>query len=335
MSHELRTPLNAVIGITNVLLENDPKPGQKENLNILHFSAENLMATINDILSFNRLDTGMEKLEQTSFRLDNLLINVYGALKLRSSAKGIKFFLEMDDRLKGITIYGDKGRITQILFNLAGNAIKFTPEGFVKIVVNPKELADDLLKIKFEITDSGIGIPEDQIPNIFEPYFRAQHRNNRQYHGTGLGLSIARRLVDLHGGQLTFDSKEGCGTTFRFELRLNSVEALGMVSGIVSDELAVGMSQLRILIAEDNPVNVMVLQKTLDRWGLRADVVENGQLTVEAVRTKNYDVVLMDINMPVMDGFEAYLNDFLLKPFYPENLKAKLEHIALLKSKSI
>ncbi|WP_316789107.1 ATP-binding protein [Pedobacter frigoris] len=368
MSHELRTPLNAVIGMTNVLLENNPKPEQKENLEILHFSAENLMATINDILSFNRLDAGMEKLEQTSFRLDTLLANVYGALKIRSSAKGIEFLLETDDRLKEITVYGDQSRLTQILFNLAGNAIKFTQEGFVKITVSLENTIKDALTVKFEVTDSGIGIPKDQVPSIFEPYFRAKHRNNRQYHGTGLGLSIARRLVDLHGGKLTFDSKEGSGTTFRFTLVLIKVEVAKEVSARTSAETAAEINHLRILIAEDNLINVMVLQKTIARWGLKADVAENGQLAVEALLAKNYDVIFMDINMPVMDGFEAsreirkmddaekssvyiiaitasigisielhpefhYLDDFLLKPFYPEDLQLKLEQIALLRSK--
>lgn len=363
MSHELRTPLNAVIGMTNILLESDPKPQQKENLEILHFSAENLMVTINDILSFNRLDAGMEKLEYTAFRLDKLLLNVYGALKLRASTKGIKFFLEMDDRLTGVTVRGDQSRLTQIFFNLVGNAIKFTSEGFVKIEASVIQEENEAVTIKFEVSDSGIGIPEDQTASIFEPYFRAVNHNERQYHGTGLGLSIARRLVDLHGGKLTFNSKEGIGTTFNFELTLITVEPPKENLALSTEESSVQIDHLRILIAEDNAVNVMVLQKTLKRFGLTADVAENGQIAIEALEAKNYDVIFMDINMPVMDGFEAsrlirqmtqverrnvyiialtasidmsieqhpefqYLDDLLLKPFYPAELKEKLEQIA-------
>lgn len=366
MSHELRTPLNAVIGMTNVLLQNDPKPEQKENLEVLHFSAENLMATINDILSFNQLDAGRKELEQTTLCLDNLFTNVYGALKPRSVAKGIEFLLDIDSQLKGIYIYGDQSRLTQILFNLVENAIKFTQNGFVKILVVLKSQWEQSLKIKFEIIDSGIGIPANQVSSIFEPYFRANHGNKGQYHGTGIGLSIARRLVDLHGGKLTFESQEGRGTTFNFELTLERMPAQMKAVAINSDDSARRIDCLSILIAEDNLINVMVLQKTLERWGIKADVAENGELAVQAIQSNKYDVVFMDINMPVMDGFEAsrlirnmedvekssiyiialtasigvsielnekfqYLDDFLLKPFYPDELRLKLEQIALLK----
>lgn len=362
MSHELRTPLNAVIGITNVLLENAPKADQKENLDILHFSAENLMSTINDILSFNRLDSGMEKLELNPFRLDDLLTNVYGALKYRSSAKGIEFSLLIDARLKGITLLGDKERLTQILFNLAGNAIKFTVHGFVKIDVRLEEVKEEVYTINFELSDSGIGIPKDQVENIFEPYFRAAHGNNRQYHGTGLGLSIARRLVSLHGGVLSFQSQEGHGTTFYFQLEMTKVENQQQ-EDLNSEAANIDISHLRILVAEDNEINVMVLQKTLARWNLKADVAQDGLLAVKAIENGNYDVVFMDINMPVMDGFEAsrlirqlddvaksqvyiialtasidisielhseskYLDDFMLKPFYPNELRDKLVRVA-------
>jgi signal transduction histidine kinase/CheY-like chemotaxis protein len=369
MSHELRTPLNAVIGMTNVLMEGHPTPDQKVNLEILHFSAENLMATINDILSFNRLDVGMEKLELTTFRLDTLLSNVYGALKLRASAKAIKFDLVIDDNIKEINVHGDQSRLTQILFNLIGNAIKFTREGFVRVTVSSKEKSEDKwVVVKFEVSDSGIGIPEDQIANIFEPYFRAAHRTNRQYHGTGLGLSIARRLVELHGGILEIDSKEGIGTTFNFEISFTKMEAIETESLNESVNTKTEIEGLRILVAEDDLINVVVLQKTLSRWGLKADVAGNGQLALNAVLANDYDVVFMDINMPVMDGFEAsrlireiddseknsiyiialtasigisikdnpdfqYLNDFLLKPFRPEDLQSKLEYVAILKSK--
>lgn len=363
MSHELRTPLNAVIGITNVLLENDPKADQKENLDILHFSAENLMSTINDILSFNRLDAGMEKLELNPFRLDHLLTNVFGALKYRSFAKGIEFSLFVDDRLKEITFLGDKGRLTQILFNLAGNAIKFTAYGFVKIDVRLEDIEEERYTINFELSDSGIGIPKDQIEHIFEPYFRAKHGNNRQYHGTGLGLSIASRLVSLHGGVLTFQSQEGQGTTFNFQLKMIKVDKPNEQEDLSAKLADFDISHLQILIAEDNEINVMVLQKTLARWNLKADVAQDGQLALRAIEHGDYDVVLMDINMPVMDGFEAsrrirhlndpvksriyiialtasidisieehpefkYLDEFMLKPFYPDELRDKLVRAA-------
>ena len=363
MSHELRTPLNAVIGMTNVLLEDNPSTRQKENLEILSFSAENLMSTINNILSFNRLDAGMEQLEKASFRLDLLLSNVYGALKLRILNTDLAFELDMDDRIKGRLVMGDQIRLAQVFFNLVGNAIKFTTSGFVKIRAMVILADTAMLKIKFEIEDSGIGIPKIQQAQVFEPYFRAEHHSSDKFQGTGLGLSIARRLVDLHGGVLDFKSEQGRGTCFSFELSFPELSQEVMTDDIMSEEFNTKIGHLRILIAEDNPVNVMVLQKTLTRWGLVADVAENGQLALDAVLAKTYDLIFMDINMPVMSGFEAskqirelrdpqknrvciialtasigmsleehpelrYLDDFLLKPFSVEQLKAKLEQSA-------
>ncbi|WP_316838415.1 ATP-binding protein [Pedobacter gandavensis] len=363
MSHELRTPLNAVIGMTNILLEDHPSARQKENLEILSFSAENLMSTINDILSFNRLDAGMEQLENTSFSLDRLLSNVHGALKLRILNNDLAFELEMDDRIKGKLVMGDQIRLTQILFNLVGNAIKFTASGFVKMRAIVVTADSALLSIRFEIEDSGIGIPKLQQARVFEPYFRADHHSPDHYQGTGLGLSIARRLVDLHGGVLNFKSEHGLGTCFSFELTFPELIHEVVKDDVLSEQFNTKIGHLRILIAEDNPVNVMVLQKTLRRWGLVADVAENGQLAVDAVLAKTYDLVFMDINMPVMSGFEAskqirelddpnknkvyiialtasigmsleehpelrYLDDFLLKPFSVEQLKIKLEQSA-------
>ncbi|ALL07096.1 hypothetical protein AQ505_17355 [Pedobacter sp. PACM 27299] len=358
MSHELRTPLNAVIGITNILLEDNPSDRQRENLDILSFSAENLMSTINNILSFNRLDAGMEQLESTSFRLDLLLSNVYGALKLRILDSNLVFELDMDDRIKEKLVMGDQIRLTQIFFNLAGNAIKFTKSGFVKIKAVVVSADSAMLRIRFEIEDSGIGIPETQQARVFEPYFRAEHQISEQFQGTGLGLSIARRLVELHGGVLSFKSEQGLGTFFSFELSF--AELVNDEPQVMPDEFSTEIGHLRILIAEDNPVNVMVLQKTLTRWGLVADVAANGELALDAVIANPYDLILMDINMPVMSGFDAsrrirelsdpqksqvciialtasigmsleehpelrYLDDFLLKPFSVEQLKQKLE----------
>ncbi|WP_187665038.1 ATP-binding protein [Pedobacter sp. N36a] len=363
MSHELRTPLNAVIGMTNILLEDHPSARQKENLEILSFSAENLMSTINDILSFNRLDAGMEQLENASFSLERLLSNVHGALKLRVLNSDLAFELEMDEQIKGMLVIGDQIRLAQIFFNLVGNAIKFTPRGFVKIRAMVLNTDSAGLRIRFEIEDSGIGIPELQQDRVFEPYFRAEHHTSDQFQGTGLGLSIARRLVDLHGGVLNFKSEHGQGTLFSFELTFPELMNEGLKDDSMSEELSTKIEHLRILIAEDNPVNVMVLQKTLTRWGLLADVAENGQLALNAVLAKTYDLIFMDINMPVMSGFEAskqirelsdpqknkvciialtasigmsleehpelrYLDDFLLKPFSVEQLKSKLEQSA-------
>ncbi|TKC08882.1 ATP-binding protein [Pedobacter frigoris] len=366
MSHELRTPLNAVIGMTNILLHDEPRPQQKENLEILHFSADSLMRTINDILSFNRLDSGMEQLEQTDFRLDTLLGHIYNALKPRVSDSGVQFILDVDQKIAGKYIQGDQNRLTQVFFNLAGNAIKFTEKGFVKISAVVVAQEAGFIRIKFVIEDSGVGIPELQKDKLFEPYFRAAHHSAGQFKGTGLGLAIARRLIDLQGGVLRFHSQENVGSVFSFELSFAERIPKALVQSDVRQNPTDEIGELQILVAEDNPVNVLVLQRTLARWGLTVDVVENGHAAVEALALKSYDLIFMDINMPVMGGFEAarlirempdpvksnvciialtasvgmsveihqefrYLDDFLLKPFTPVQLKGKLEQVSRMK----
>lgn len=369
MSHELRTPLNAVIGITNILLEDEPRPQQKENLEVLRFSSDSLMSTINDILSFNRLDSGMEELEQTSFRLDTLLGHIYRALKLRVSDSEVNFILDIDDKIAHKYVCGDQNRLTQVFFNLAGNAIKFTRKGFVNITTVLVADEAGYLRVKFMIEDSGIGIPDQQKAKLFDPYFRAKNHVSGHFQGTGLGLAIARRLIDLQGGVLSFESQENVGTIFSFELSFaEGVPEKAAQAEELQDSLE-EIRQLRILVAEDNPVNVLVLQRTLARWHLTVDVAENGLAAVEALACKAYDLIFMDINMPVMGGFEAarlirgmpdpvrskvciyaltasigmsveehqefcYLDDFLLKPFTPAQLKGKLVQASRMKQSS-
>ncbi|WPV01156.1 ATP-binding protein [Mucilaginibacter sp. cycad4] len=358
MSHELRTPLNAVIGMSNILAMENKQPEQKENLDILRFSAENLMAIINDILDFNKIDAGQVQLEQNDFRLDDLLKNVYGAFRSKAIAKSLDFSYLPDPQLHGVTVSGDQSRLTQVLFNLVENALRYTPSGYIRLQTRVSLKTEEGIRVLFRVEDSGIGIPQDKQEHIFDPFVQVSAKTSRQYHGAGLGLTIVSRLVALHGGVLIFASEEGKGSTFSFGLSFPIVYPEPVpVSGVSGDDR--GIDTLRVLIAEDNEVNVLVMKKILKNWNIQPDVAVNGQEAVDACRQKVYDVVLMDINMPVMDGFEAaklikestppgkvpvriiavtasvdaaaeqlggyrYLDDYMLKPFRPESLKEKL-----------
>jgi signal transduction histidine kinase len=358
MSHELRTPLNAVIGMSNILTMENVLPSQKENLDILHFSAESLMTIINDILDFNKIDAGQVTLERNNFRLDDLLKNVYGAFRSKAVAKNLDFSYFPDPELNGLVVTGDQGRLTQILFNLVENALRYTPSGYIRLQTRVNSKNAELVHVQFIVEDSGIGIPSDKQEHIFDPFVQVSAKTSRQYHGSGLGLTIVSRLVALHGGVLTFTSEEGQGTSFSFRLSFPIIHLHQPTVAMPSEDNS-KIQNLRVLIAEDNDVNVLVLKKILKNWNILPDVAINGKEAVDACRQKDYDVVLMDINMPVMDGFEAaklikestppgkipvriiavtasvsaaaeqlgthpHLDDYMLKPFRPESLKAKL-----------
>ncbi|MHA4894167.1 ATP-binding protein [Pedobacter sp. PWIIR3] len=361
MSHELRTPLNAVIGMVNLLRMGGTEEERKDNLNVLTFSAENLMSIINDILDFNKIEAGMVTLVNHDFRLDTLLKNVFGAFKAKADLKGLQFNTAIDPQLEGLYVNGDETRLTQILFNLVGNSVKFTKQGGVLLQAIVVDRQDHTIQIRFKIEDSGIGISKEQQVNIFDPFIQSASKSNRQYHGTGLGLAIAKRLVELHGGNLKLTSEEEEGTTFVFELNYGIIRNQHpVVEAAVSQP---EISKVRVLVAEDNEINVMVVKRLLNKWDIEPDIAVNGQEAVDAVVAKDYDIVLMDINMPIMDGFEAakcirelddarkskisivaltasigvaieehegyqYLDGCIIKPFKPEELKEKLHEIA-------
>ncbi|HEY0244738.1 MAG TPA: ATP-binding protein [Mucilaginibacter sp.] len=362
MSHELRTPLNAVVGMTNILLMENPRQEQMENLDILRFSAENLMSTVNDILDFNKIDNDKVALEEHVFKPMELINNVHGAFKAIAKDKQIQFDYQIDPDLMNLKVKGDQLRLTQILFNLVGNAIKFTSKGFVILEGKIVKKDSENVSLLFKIEDTGIGIPEDRIAMIFDPFTQVLSRTNRQYHGSGLGLTIAYRLVKLHGAELNLSSTEGKGTVFSFKFQYALVSEEKQEQIKMTKIAGNSLDKLRVLLAEDEPVNILVLKKLLGKWGIIPDVAVNGSEAVNAVIKNKYDVILMDINMPVMDGFEAakqirelkdnpnsaipiiavtasigaaieqistyqYIDDCILKPFKPEHLKEKLEQI--------
>lgn len=363
MSHELRTPLHAVIGMINVLSLENPRKDQEENFAILRFSAENLLALINDTLDFSKMNADMIVLNKSPFNFTLLLQNIYLSFKSKAEQKGIDLIIDMDIQ-ENLHINGDQNRLTQILNNLISNALKFTDGGGqVKIGIKTTVRTKNYIILLFSIKDSGIGIPKNKQEIIFEPFLQANNNITKRYGGTGLGLSIVKRLIELHNSKLTLISEKNEGAEFSFELSYELATASPPAEQHGSQHLPVAdISNLNILIAEDNIINIMLLKKILDQWDCNYSLSKDGQEAVDMVKTGKFDVVLMDIHMPVMDGFEAsrlirelpdvnvskikiialtassdvdiqqsfnfaYLDDYLLKPFSASFLKQKLEAV--------
>lgn len=317
MSHEIRTPLNAVIGMSNLLLMESPRPDQKENLEILRFSASNLLTLVNDVLDFNKIESGKITFESIKFNLEELMQNICGGQMMKAEEKGLKFELNVDSYLQSRYLIGDPTRLSQIIFNLISNAIKFTTRGSVKVKVSCIEDRHNEATVKFAIRDSGIGIAEDKVLAIFEPFTQESITTTRQFGGTGLGLSIVKRLLDLQGGTIHVTSEIGTGSEFSVIMEFlvstdviipqEKVKKFDVADSKVNnnDSGTYQISKLQILIAEDNAVNVMLMKKLFSKWDITPVIAENGERAIELLQYGNFDVILMDLQMPVLDGLEA------------------------------
>ncbi len=372
MSHELRTPLNSVIGMSYVLLADNPRADQEENMKVLHFSAESLLSLINDILDFNKLEYGKLELESIVFNPAELIKGIYSGLKFQAEEKGLDFTLNLDERLNATDLRGDSTRLLQVLFNLIGNAIKFTSKGRVTFIVDIVEQASDYVDLKFVVQDTGIGISSDHRDIIFEPFSQASSNITREFGGTGLGLAITKQLLDLHHSRIRMDSEVGRGTTFEFQIKYQRATKRQVADNSIPQFQYAGhadLSGLRILVAEDNAMNVLLMKKLFSSWEIDADFVLNGSEAVDKALENLYDVILMDIHMPVMDGYEASrhildlykdkdekpwiialtasvandiynkvaaagLDDYISKPFNPLDLKNRLASLSNLKVRS-
>jgi PAS domain S-box-containing protein len=309
MSHEIRTPMNAVIGFSNLLLEN-PRPDQEEYLKLLKFSADNLMVIINDILSLSKIDEGMVDLDVVEFNLKELLENIRAINKQVITEKNIGLKLYYDDRLP-LTIKGDTVRFGQIMTNLVNNAIKFTHSGEVSMLAKLVNEDRESVNICFEVKDTGIGIPEEKQNYVFEIFTQASSETTRKFGGIGLGLAICKRLVEIMGGNIKIRSKPGEGSTFYFTLKFEKGKVvkdeavINRINGDSEYKTSDTLKGLKVLLTEDNAINVLVVKRYLQQWGVECDVAENGQIAVQAMWAKEYDLILMDLQMPVMDGYEA------------------------------
>ena len=310
MSHEIRTPLNAVIGMSNLLMMESPRPDQKENLEILRFSAGNLLTLINDVLDFNKIESGKIAFENIKFNLHELMQNICGGQMIKATEKGLDFSLFSDEFVKTRYMIGDPTRLSQIIFNLISNAIKFTSRGSVQVSVICVQDRHNEATLKFSVKDTGIGIAHDKKVLIFEPFTQESITTTRQFGGTGLGLAIVKRLLELQGVSIGLNSEVGVGSEFYFTMdfpvsadKVVAEEPVRTVTPTERNDFAV--SSIQVLIAEDNPVNVMLMKKLFSKWDITPVVAENGERVIELLQYGNFDIILMDLQMPVLDGFEA------------------------------
>jgi len=304
MSHEIRTPLNEVIGITNLLLQGNPGKDQIDYLKTLRFSGNHLLTVVNDVLDYNKIESGRIIFEKTQFNLSNFLDDIMRSYSFRSKTKNLSFEVIKSSNLPSEVI-GDPIRLNQILSNLLSNALKFTITGGITLSVRELKRKKNQTKLEFIVADTGIGIPVDKHSVIFERFAQASTDTTRKFGGTGLGLTICKRLLELQGGTITLESEPGKGSSFRFDLTMIVSEKGSTMQNAELPEDYSGLEGKNILVAEDNKINFFVVNKFLEGWGAIVTHAEDGQSVLDLLEKKDFDLILMDLHMPGMDGIEA------------------------------
>ncbi|MEA5427086.1 response regulator [Arcicella lustrica] len=356
MSHEIRTPLNAIVGLTYLMQQEEVSESLAENLKILQFSTNNLHVLINDILDFSKIEAGKVELERVPFDIKQLVSNIKKANQIKAEEKGNKVRLMIDDDVPNVLL-GDALRLGQIITNLISNAVKFTKDGSITIELSQRHRTATHVTIDVSVTDTGIGIPLEKQAMIFDKFTQANSETTRQFGGTGLGLVITRSLLQLHGSDIHLESEDGKGSTFYFTLDLEIGTELRTKVNEAHTELLNEntLKGVKVLLVEDYPMNIKVATKFLERWQIVIDVAENGQIALDKYEKGKYDLILMDIQMPVLDGYSATariretdtdtpiialtasatlnnqdraflvgMNDYVTKPFNPNELFQKI-----------
>jgi signal transduction histidine kinase len=304
VTHELRTPLYAVTGLTHLLLDENPAEHQKEHLKSLKFSGEYLLNFINDILQINKIDADKLEALNIEFKLKNVLTDVIDSLQQKANENNTKIVLDYDNDIP-MHLMGDPVKLSQIIMNLVGNALKFTEDGQVDVITKLKAKDDNLAQVYFEISDTGIGISEEQQKNIFDSFEQGSVQINREYGGTGLGLTIVKSLLGLFNSKIELKSEIDVGSSFYFDL---DIEYQDSVIADVSFEMSqedFDFKGLHILIVEDNKINQVITKKMLNKKEITCDIANNGNEAIDAAKSKRYDAILMDIHMPGISGEEA------------------------------
>lgn len=362
MSHEIRTPLNSVIGMSHLLLKDNPRKDQIEYLDVMLFSANNLLSIVNDILDYSKIEAGKISFEQIEMDPASVVKNIVTSLQGSAEDKGIKLELNVDPKLR-YKVIGDPTRLYQVITNLVHNAIKFTHVGKVQVDIHVLEQDLTSITLKFTIADSGIGISKEKHKLIFERFTQADSTTSRGFGGTGLGLAITKKILELQNSSLELISEEGKGSEFYFlqTFDKSSLKKASHKNGVLPDESNKPLNGIHILLVEDNQMNVMVAQSFLKRWGATIEVAVNGLEALHKLDEEKHHLILMDLHMPVMDGYEAStrlrklgiqipiialtanlpneidekikdvgINGMIVKPFLPDELyRTILHHINL------
>ncbi len=335
MSHEIRTPMNAIIGFTKVVLKTELTAKQKEYLTAIKMSGDSLIVLINDILDLAKVDAGKMTFEETPFKMAESISSMLHLFEPKIQEKNLVLEKNYDNKIPEVLV-GDPVRLHQIILNLISNAVKFTSNGTIVVSVKLASEDEENVVLKFSVSDTGIGIEESKIARIFENFQQASSGTSRLYGGTGLGLAIVKQLVESQGGSLQVESEMGIGSNFSFVLSFKKTTEEA-ASNYVIDVLSTEKKNIKVLVVEDIALNQLLMKTLLDDFGFERDIAENGSIAIEKLQTNIYDVVLMDLQMPVMNGFEAtdYIRNVLKLEIPIIALTADVTTVDLQKCKSV